>query len=200
MISKIDRALLQKLKKILHKNEQFKNEFSERLKEEPYIIDKYIVLLGSVKDKTLEEKLLGCQAELLTANQIFELIEEFQIAIDERLLRFYLESRAWVSNLNELKRLARVKLENTIPQFKKELSVRKNNLFYNFNVVLEKISVFKGETRLDYQENQIKIARNFYDVLKELITSGEELNSKETILNYEVTEFKTVAKSYDDFY
>lgn len=60
MISKIDRALLQKLKKILHKNEQFKNEFSERLKEEPYIIDKYIVLLGSVKDKTLEEKLLGC--------------------------------------------------------------------------------------------------------------------------------------------
>jgi hypothetical protein len=200
VISKIDRALLQKLKKILHKNEQFKNEFSERLKEEPYIIDKYIVLLGSVKDKTLEEKLLGCQAELLTANQIFELIEEFQIAIDERLLRFYLESRAWVSNLNELKRLARVKLENTIPQFKKELSVRKNNLFYNFNVVLEKISVFKGETRLDYQENQIKIARNFYDVLKELITSGEELNSKETILNYEVTEFKTVAKSYDDFY
>lgn len=37
-------------------------------------------------------------------------------------------------------------------------------------------------------------------MLKELIASGEELNSKETILNYEVTEFKTVTKSYDDFY
>ncbi|KAL4454399.1 hypothetical protein ABPG73_001791 [Tetrahymena malaccensis] len=224
-IKKAEQAISEKFCFLLNKtNETFK-EMSSILSDDPNTIEKYIDLMTFLSQKDLIKKWQIWQQNLKTINLLYKIMEDNYIRLNlkensnedlqNEILAIYLESQNWLRNLIILFQEANEKLNQRKSHFQSKLDEIKQVLlqvcifyFYlkyqtfqlqKFENAKELVVQFKTLNSLKSCEMILRKSKEIEEVLKQIVNEGDQINKKELILNYPLSDFKIFSAFLSQF-
>ncbi|EAR83015.2 hypothetical protein TTHERM_01043320 (macronuclear) [Tetrahymena thermophila SB210] len=208
-IKKAEQAITEKFCFLLNKtNEAFK-EMSSILSDDPNTIEKYIDLMTFLSQKDLMKKWQIWQQNLKTINLLYNIMEDNYIKINlkentsedlqNEILATYLESQNWLRNLIILFQQANEKLNQRKSHFQSKLDELKQVLLQKFENAKELVAQFKTLNNLKSCEMILRKCKEIEDILKQIVNEGEQINKKELILNYPLSDFKIFSTFLSQF-
>ncbi|KAL4466714.1 hypothetical protein ABPG72_009520, partial [Tetrahymena utriculariae] len=208
-IKKAELAITEKFCFLLNKtNETFK-EMSSILSDDPNTIEKYIDLMTFLSQKDLMKKWQIWQQNLKTINLLYKIMEDNYIRINlkentsqdlqNEILATYMESQNWLRNLIILFQQANEKLNQRKSHFQSKLDELKQVLVQKFENVKELIVQFKALNNLKSCEMILRKSKEIEEVLKQIVNEGDQINKKEQILNYPLSDFKIFSSFLSQF-
>jgi hypothetical protein len=180
-----------KMSKLLSENKQKTANLKKQLRQTAPNIEAYIELKSFLEGDDLLATIRNIGSDIKLCRQLNNFEEKFNIKSFE-LFNEYMESLTWVNELEVLHESGLKRLRDALPRFYLEIQKKTEALFEEFEKEMVNIRAFDSNSDLKEAETYFHAANALYSKLEDYIVRANDINSKQEILGYKLTNFNHI--------
>lgn len=144
-------AIFLKFDSLIVENRKGTQELKLKLVEDVVTIEKYIKMKEFLEGHELKTKVEAITVKIRLCKAIYELMCDFRVD-NEHYFKSYLETLKWVTEIRSMNRRALRRLKESMPKFVKEIEIKGEKVFEEFEKLEIKIKKFDHNYEIEYAE------------------------------------------------
>lgn len=200
LITQVKSTIITKFVALVQNTENKVSNIKMKLETIPNTIDEFLEIKEFMKSTELEKTIEEIKENINKISEIIIIIEENCIEYDPKIYEHaFMGKLIWVNNLEDMIKESENILENSRNKFFKILEKQKSEILEEFEMVKSEIDSFKYYYDITECFRYNNNAKNIMSKLNSLLSTIQQLNKYEEVLQYAVSDMKIVNETKLDF-